>query len=45
MNNCGGKGDVKQTAEKSKSVGMEYTGMIGVDQVILEMVHFSKGIG
>lgn len=35
MNNCGGKGDAKQTAEKSKSINIEFSGSIGVDKVVV----------
>ena len=35
MNNCGGKGDVKQTAKRSKSVNVEYAGAIGIDKVVV----------
>ena len=35
MNNCGGKGDAKQTAKKSKSVNVEYAGSLGIDKVVI----------
>lgn len=35
MNNCGSTGEVKQTAEKSKSVNVEYAGSLGVDKVVI----------
>ncbi len=35
MNNCGSAGDVKQTAERSKSVNVEYAGSFGVDKVLV----------
>lgn len=35
MNNCGSAGEVKQTAEKSKSVNVEYAGSFGVDKVVV----------
>ncbi len=35
MNNCGSKGEVKQIAEKSKSVNVEYAGSLGVDKVVV----------
>ena len=35
MNNCGGKGEVRQTAERSKSVNVEYAGSFGVDKVVV----------
>jgi tetratricopeptide (TPR) repeat protein len=36
MNNCGGKGDAKQVAKRSKSVNVEYSGKISVDKVVVE---------
>lgn len=35
MNNCGGRSDVKQIVERSKSVIVEVTGLIGVDKMLL----------
>lgn len=35
MNNCGGKGDAKQSAERSKSVNVEFSGTLGVDKVVI----------
>lgn len=35
MNNCGGKGDAKQTAEKSKSINIEFSGSLGVDKIVV----------
>lgn len=35
MNNCGGAGEVKQVAERSKSVNIEYAGSLGVDKVVV----------
>ena len=35
MNNCGGKGDAKQTDRRSKSVNVELSGKIGVDKVVI----------
>jgi hypothetical protein len=35
MNNCGGTGEVKQVAERSKSVNVEYAGSLGVDKVVV----------
>jgi hypothetical protein len=35
MNNCGGKADAKQTAEKSKSINIEFSGSLGVDKIVV----------
>lgn len=36
MNNCGGKGDAKQVAQKSKSVNVEYAGKLSSDKFVVE---------
>lgn len=36
MNNCGGKGDVKQTSERKKSVTVDMSGNFGIDPIVLQ---------